>query len=190
MKHLKNILFIAPRKCLFQSMMLLLFCLIAQHSISQTYANDPDSEEVNGEEIIIDNTNVNTEVLNALGFATDFNPGIIVGSSVNIQQIGDFNRANITTKTQSSDITVIQNGNGNEVDLTYNTQSVFTLSNQQGNFNRIIDFVSDPNASPSLDLKQQGSNLSFERYGSNNLTNSLKFTQTEASPAIIVRSYQ
>jgi len=176
----------------YQFLIALLMGLCTQLSISQTFENDTQSEEVTGEEIIIDNTTVDTNVLNSLGFQTDFapQPNTIVGNSVNIRQIGDFNRVNVATRTQSSDVNVFQNGNNNDVDLNYNSQSVFTLLSQQGNSNRIIDFVSEPDANPALDLTQQGSNLSFERYGVNNLTNSLKFSQTEASPAIIVRSYQ
>lgn len=176
----------------YQFLVALLVGLFTQLSIAQTFENDTQSEEVSGEEIIIDNTTVDTNVLNALGFQTSFapQPNTIVGNLVTIRQIGDFNRVNIATRTQSSDINVSQNGANNEVDLSYNSQSVFALLNQQGDSNRIIDFVSEPNANPALDLTQQGNNLSFERYGVNNLTNSLKFTQTPASPAIIVRSYQ
>lgn len=176
----------------FKLILVLSFCLLTNLSMGQTFANDPESEEVNGEEIIIDNTTVNTDVLNALGFETNFapEPSTIIGNLVSVQQIGDFNTANVTAITQSSDISLLQNGNNNEIDLTYNSQSVFALLNQQGNSNQIIDFVADPNSNPALDLTQQGNNLSFERYGVNNLTNSLRFTQTEASPAIIVRSYQ
>lgn len=176
----------------YQFLLALLLCMCAQLSLSQTFENDTESEEVTGEEIIIDNTTVDTNVLNALGFQTDFapQPNTIVGNLVSIRQIGDFNSANVATRTQNSDIDVFQNGNNNEIDLNYNSQSAFALLSQQGNSNRIIDFVSEPNSNPALDLTQQGSNLSFERYGVNNLTNSLKFTQTEASPAIIVRSYQ
>lgn len=173
--------------------LLLSLCyLYTQYSTAQTYANEPASEEVTGEEIIIDNTNVNTDLLNSLGFETDFapEPSTIVGNLVSVQQIGDFNNVNVTAITQSSDISITQNGNRNEVDLVYNSQSVFALLNQQGNSNQIIDFVSDPAANPALDLTQQGNNLTFERYGVNNLTNSLRFTQTEASPVIVVRSYQ
>lgn len=168
------------------------FLLCHITTVAQTYENEPESEEVNGDEIIIDNTNVNTDVLNSLGFETDFAPppSTIIGNLVSVQQIGDFNIANVTAITQTSNISVVQSGNSNQVDLTYNTLSVFTSLNQLGNANQVIDFVSDPNSNPALDLTQQGNNLSFERYGVNNLTNSLKFTQTEASPAIIVRSYQ
>ncbi len=161
-------------------------------TFSQTYENEPETDNVNGEEIVIDSDNVSPEVLSNLGFDTSFapNPEEIVGNLVTIQQIGDFNRANIFTATQSSDINITQEGNSNEVDLSYTALSVFTQLNQQGNFNFVTDFVADENATPALDLTQDGNNLSFERYGVNSLTNSLRFTQTEASPTIIVRSYQ
>lgn len=180
------------RTSILKKFILIICFIVPAISIAQTYENDPESEEVNGEEIIIDNTNVNTQVLNELGFDTSFNPdpSTIVGNLVTVQQIGEFNIANVATNTQTSDISILQNGNNNQVDLVYNSLSVFAQLNQEGNSNQVIDFVSDSNANPALDLTQQGNNLSFERYGVNNLTNSLKFTQTEASPAIIVRSYQ
>lgn len=173
--------------------LLALFCLLlVQIATAQTFENDQESEEISGDEIIIDNTNVNTQVLNDLGFETNFapDPSTIVGNLVTIQQIGDLNNVSVSTTTASSDIAIIQNGNTNDIELSYTTNSVFARLNQQGNSNQVIDFVANPNADPALDLTQQGDNLSFERYGTNNLTNSLQFTQTEASPAIIVRSYQ
>lgn len=161
-------------------------------TFAQTYENDKGSEDVNGEEIVIDNDNVSLEVFSNLGFDTSFspNPDNIVGNLVSIQQIGDFNTVNVFSATESSTIDITQEGSSNEIDLRYNTRTVFALLNQQGNFNSITDFVSDSNANPAIDLTQNGNNLSFERYGVNSLTNSLRFTQTEASPAIIVRSYQ
>ena len=166
--------------------------LLPSISMAQTFENEQESEEVNGDEIIIDNNNVNTQVLNDLGFVLDFapDPTTIIGNLVTVEQTGQFNLAIVSTITENSDVAVVQNGDNNAINLSYNTSSVFARLNQQGNTNQVIDFVSNPNANPALDLTQQGNNLSFERYGTNSLTNSLQFTQTAASPAIIVRSYQ
>lgn len=159
---------------------------------SQTFENDPETEEVTGEEIIINSENVSPQILSNLGFDTSFSPPTeaIIGNQVFIRQIGSFNEASVIAATENSDIIVNQDGNSNEIDLRYNAQNVFARVNQQGDFNFVSDFVVDGQSSPALDLTQEGNNLSFERFGVNNLTNSLRFNQTEASPAIIVRSYQ
>lgn len=156
---------------------------------AQTYAND-DENAVSGEEIVIDNATVNPEVLTSLGFQeTTDRTTALQGNLVRVQQIGEGNFVNVATATQASDITINQEGNFNNIQLNYRTQSVFVDLYQKGNTNTVLDFVSDANATPQLELTQEGSNLSFERFGSNSLTESLKFKQTQASPSIIVRSY-
>ena len=49
--------------------------------------------------------------------------------------------------------------------------------------------IIDANAEISLNLIQNGDNLKFDKFGSNSITKNIKFTQTEASPTIIIRSF-
>lgn len=154
----------------------------------QTYK--PEQNNVNGNKNIIQGEMVSPEILANLGIMTTPNPknALIQGNTVYVRQIGDFNTTRIVTNTNASEINLLQNGNNNDTNLDYTANTAVTDLIQNGNNNRIRDFVNNPDADISLDLIQNGSNLNFEREGVNELTKSLKFRQTEASPTIIVRS--
>ncbi|AFL79921.1 hypothetical protein Aeqsu_0408 [Aequorivita sublithincola DSM 14238] len=155
----------------------------------QTYK--PEDNNTNGDKNIIQGENVSPEMLTNLGIITAPNPknALIQGNSVYVRQIGDFNTSRIVTNTNASEINLLQNGDYNNTNLDYTANTAVTDLIQNGNNNRIRDFVNNPDADISLDLIQNGSNLNFEREGVNELTKSLKFRQTEASPTIIVRSF-
>lgn len=173
----------------FKNLLFIISILSFVGVFGQTYSDD-QSEEVNGEEIVIDSATVSPEVLTSLGFEQTSNKTTdLQGNLVRVQQIGESNFVNVSTATEASDITITQLGNFNNVQLQYRAQNVFANLSQQGNSNTILDFVSETNATPQLELTQNGSNLSFERFGTNSLTESLKFKQTNASPSIVVRSY-
>ena len=106
-----------------------------------------------------------------------------------IQQIGSNNSVNAFVRSSSSDITVLQNGNSNVIDINETADEVIKVLEQTGDNNRIIDFSFAPNSSTSLELIQDGSNLIFEKFGSNELSNSLKFQMSGADRTIIVRSF-
>lgn len=154
----------------------------------QTYK--PEQGNTNGENIIR-GEKVSPEMMANLGIMTAPNPqnAIIQGNSVYVRQIGDFNTAKIVSNTNASEINLLQNGDYNETNLDYTANTAVAELIQNGNSNRIRDFVNNPDADISLDLIQNGSYLNFEREGINELTKSLKFRQTEASPTIIVRSF-
>ena len=112
------------------------------------------------------------------------------GSSVFIEQIGSLNTANVSTATNSADIDVLQEGNSNFLDLNYRVSSVVAQINQIGNSNRFVDYVDQPNQNINLDYTQEGNNLTFEKYGTNRLTESMSFRQTGFDKTIIVRSFK
>lgn len=155
----------------------------------QTYK--PEENNANGSKNIIPGKNVSPEILVNLGIMAEPNPknALLQGNSVYIRQIGDFNTSRIVTNTSASDINLLQNGDYNDTNLDYTANTAVADLIQNGNNNRIRDFVNNPDADISLDLIQDGSYLNFEREGVNELTKSLKFRQTEASPTIIVRSF-
>lgn len=156
---------------------------------SQTYK--PEENNTNGEKNIIKGEQVSPEMLTNLGIMNTPNPknAIIQGNSVYVRQIGDFNTTRIVTNTNASEINLLQNGDYNDTNLDYTAKTAVADLIQNGNNNRIRDFANNPNGDISLDLIQDGSYLNFEREGVNELTKSLKFRQTEASPTIIVRSF-
>tara|TARA_A100001391_G_scaffold202102_1_gene190783 strand:+ start:325 stop:867 length:543 start_codon:yes stop_codon:yes gene_type:complete len=154
---------------------------------SQTYKGEKNTQE---DKKGINLENMSPQVLENLGITSAPNPknATAQGNSVYIQQIGSFNTAQIQTRTNASEINLIQDGDYNDTNLNYRANTAIADLIQSGNNNRIRDFVNSPNADISLDLVQDGNYLTFEREGVNELTKSLRFRQTEASPTIIVRS--
>lgn len=160
--------------------------LAIQPVLSQTYMNDPPQEEQ-----LLNGAALTPTVLQNLGFSNAPNPknALLENNSVFIRQIGDYNETSIRTNTFASEINLLQNGNYNNTGLDYTAKTAVADLIQNGNSNRITDFVLAPDADISLDLIQDGDNLNFERNGVNEITKSLKFRQTEASPSIIIRSF-
>lgn len=155
----------------------------------QTYK--PEVNTPGGDRNIIQGEKVSPEMLANLGIMSAPNQknATIQGNAVYVQQIGNYNTAQIQTRTSASEINLLQNGDYNDTNLNYTANTAVADLVQNGNNNKIKDFVNNPDADISLDLIQDGSYLNFERQGVNELTKSLKFRQTEASPTIIVRSF-
>ena len=116
----------------------------------------------------------------------------IVKSSnqVYLTQVGALNTITINTQTNSSDIKVDQNGTNNNLDLNYVADHAMADIIQNGTNNQIVDYVNLPGETIDLNITQNGSNLNFNKYGSNNLTESLQFKQTGLSKTLIVRSFK
>ncbi|MET7028164.1 hypothetical protein [Sediminicola luteus] len=131
------------------------------------------------------------ESFNLLNIISQPNPRIdeVQGNNVLLRQIGDYNKVAVIAKTDRSEINLQQNGNYNRTGLLYWTETAYADLQQNGDFNTIKDFVINPNLEVNLELIQNGDDLYFERFGANNLTKSMKFIQTDASPTIIVRSF-
>ena len=176
------------KKTAFKTLILsFLLFLLTSGLQSQTFSgnNEASSENRN-----INVTNPNPQLLANLGISTAENPrnATITGNTIFLRQVGDFNQAAISTNTNSSEIKLLQNGNSNFTGLDYTANTAISNLIQNGDNNRILDYVNNPSANISLDLVQDGSYMNFERDGSNNLTKSLKFRQSEATPNIIIRS--
>ncbi len=159
-------------------------------AIAQTYSEN-SGIEVKSENVILSGDEITPFSLANLGIGTAPNPknATISGNSVFVRQVGDFNQTSISTNTQSSEINLLQNGNSNFTKLDYTANTAVADLIQNGNNNIINDFVTTPTLDISLDLVQDGDNLTFIREGANNLTKSLQFKQTEASPTLIIRSF-
>lgn len=153
---------------------------------SQTYTEESEVLDV------LKEGQVDPFVLATFGISTEVNTRNfeITGNTVSLKQIGEFNEVNVATRTESSEIIIFQNGDYNNTDLRYVAKTAVSDLIQDGSFNIIRDYVNEPNYDISLDLIQEGDYLNFQREGVNELTKSLRFIQTEASPSIIVRSYK
>ncbi|AXT63108.1 hypothetical protein D1816_23090 [Aquimarina sp. AD10] len=110
-------------------------------------------------------------------------------NSVFIQQIGTNNVVLSNIIAASSDIKIFQKGDQNIVELEESGREIEKLISQTGNNNAVVDFSFNPNISTRLELIQEGDNLTFERFGTNELSKNLKFKMTGDSRSIIVRSF-
>lgn len=161
------------------------FLLVITFSFSQNYSEDnneavkldPVTEKAKGFSLGIDNT-PNPRLSN------------LTGNSIFLKQVGDYNKVIVSSQANTSEINLSQKGNVNDINLDYKVNAVITDVAQNGDYNKVKDFVYDRNENVSLELIQNGDDLYFERFGANNITKSLKFKQTEASPTIIVRSFK
>lgn len=163
----------------------MLLCFSLQLSWSQTYSSE--SSEAS--------TTVNGQEFSQSQFASFFDTTpntrleVIQSNSLVIEQVGSNNNVSAKVATRASDINVYQNGLNNNIGLTYKVDAVVATLEQNGNENTILDYVIDPTAKVSLELQQNGNNLTFDKFGTNNITKNIKFNQTEASPTIIIRSF-
>ena len=114
---------------------------------------------------------------------------VLGNNTVFIQQIGTNNQIFSNITAQSSDIRIVQNGNQNLVDIDENANDIQKLIIQNGNNNTITDFSFNPGAATNLDIIQEGNNILFERFGSNELSNSLRFRITGDNRTVIVRGF-
>jgi hypothetical protein len=173
----------------FSTFISLLFILLAiQDGMSQTYTDDQG--ELSDRELVQSN-NMTANIFQALGINNQTNTRNleVSGNSINLRQIGEYNQVNIKGSTNASDINIRQNGDYNLTSLEYKVNTAVTDLSQNGDSNVIKDYVYNSSEDIFLNLQQDGDNLYFERFGSNNLTKSLQFKQTEASPTIIIRSF-
>lgn len=166
-----------------------LLMTLSQFANAQTYVNQNTSSSG---EILLKNDNLTQAALNGLGILNNPNPRNleIIGNEVFLRQIGDFNNADIKTITASSEIVINQLGANNWATVDYEVNTAIANFVQSGDFNTIHDYVISPEADISLELTQEGNGKYFERNGINNLTKSLKFTQTDATPILIINSYK
>ncbi|WP_339700266.1 curlin repeat-containing protein [uncultured Marixanthomonas sp.] len=165
----------------------IIMLFVSAISFSQTYKNEKTESQKTGEEQM-----ATPEIFKSLGIDNSVNPrnAALTDNSVFIRQVGEGNRAAISAATNASEINLTQNGFQNGVDLDYTANTVVADLRQNGNYNFIKDYVYDPTVDASLELTQDGDGSYFERFGTNEITKSLKFRQTGNSPDIIVRSFQ
>ncbi len=112
------------------------------------------------------------------------------GNQIFLEQIGDDNSIGVHITSERRNINLIQNGNENYINLTSNVKSVSADVVQNGNNNFLMDDVFGVSQDISLQLKQNGDNLHFERHGSNSIGDNLKFEINGNSKAIIIRNFQ
>lgn len=110
-------------------------------------------------------------------------------NAVFIQQIGTDNQVYSNITAQSSEIRLQQNGAQNLIDINETAIDIEKFVSQNGANNTVTDFSISPNISTSLDIVQEGNNLTFEKFGTNELSKNLRFRMSGNDRTIIVRSF-
>ncbi|WP_159090786.1 hypothetical protein [Aquimarina aquimarini] len=110
-------------------------------------------------------------------------------NAIFIQQIGANNRVFSSVVAESSNINIIQKGDHNKIDINESARSIEKVISQTGTNNSVIDFSFNPSIATKLELLQEGNDLIFERFGSNELSKNLKFKMSGDARTIIVRSF-
>lgn len=105
------------------------------------------------------------------------------GQNGNDNSINSFNNAN------NVDETVAQIGNNNSFVSENLIQNSSTRVLQNGNNNRFVNFSFGNVNEATLNIVQDGDNLTFEKFGTNALTNRLQFVQQGNAKTITVRSF-
>jgi len=154
-------------------------------STAMLYAQDVDDEQVlnTDQETFITLSQINSNQMSGNTASAE------TINSVFIQQIGTNNVVLSNIIAASSDIKIFQKGDQNIVELEESSREIEKMISQTGNNNAVVDFSFNPNISTRLELIQEGDNLTFERFGTNELSKNLKFKMTGDSRSIIVRSF-
>ncbi|MBW1298619.1 hypothetical protein [Aquimarina litoralis] len=153
-----------------------------------TYAQNEDNQD----ESLVDNQEqfITLNQLQSTNINSQFSrESLINNNSVFIQQVGTGNQVFSNITAQTSDIRLSQNGEQNLIDINETSRDIEKFITQNGNNNSVIDFSFNPDISTNLEILQEGDNLSFEKFGSNELSNNLKFKMTGNARTIIVRSF-
>ena len=106
-----------------------------------------------------------------------------------IEQIGANNTVEIFTKSQYSSIKLQQHGNENLIDVTNYSNTINLDITQKGNRNMVHDFSYGSVQQSNMELIQNGDDLTFERFGANELTNNIKFRMSGQARTVIVNSF-
>ncbi|MEW7280678.1 hypothetical protein ABW636_18975 [Aquimarina sp. 2201CG1-2-11] len=112
-----------------------------------------------------------------------------IGNMVYIQQIGTGNLVTSNSTSEFSNINIVQNGDYNKVEIDEHAKEVEKTILQTGTNNSVTDFSFNADISTKLELTQEGNNLIFEKFGSNELSKNLKFKMSGESRTIIIRSF-
>ncbi len=163
-----------------------LMLVLLSTAITYAQSNEEDQISVTDQDKFIALSQVDNLLSQGARNQSSISEGI---NSVFIQQIGANNAVFSSIVAESSDIKIFQNGNENTVEINESSKEIEKVITQNGNNNSVVDFSFNPEISTNLQLLQEGDNLIFERFGSNELSKNLKFKMSGDAKTIIVRSF-
>ena len=131
-------------------------------------------------ELLINNNKINVDN------SRNNNQFLLNNNLVQIQQIGNYNYANIYVRSQVADVKVNQNGDNNFSNVYRNGYMINQEINQTGSNNFISDFSAYSNDPVNTSYNQNGNNLTLISTGSNSISKNLQINQTGNSGAIYI----
>lgn len=117
-------------------------------------------------------------------------PSNFQNNEVFIQQVGNGNIINSKISAEESTVNYTQAGNYNTITIDATAKKIQQNIIQQGNANQVFDFSYAPSQEISLNLSQTGNELHFEKFGSNSISDDIKFNMTGNSRTIIMRNFK
>ena len=112
-----------------------------------------------------------------------------LNKSVFIKQMGDTNTAFIDVFSNAYAVEVTQAGDYNAVDINESALQITKNIIQNGNNNTYFENSYSTGEHTMIDVNQEGSNLYFEKFGSNALSNKIKLKMTGNSKTVILRNF-
>ena len=151
---------------------------------SQDYSNNSSSRHLT--DVFVEQSVVSSQVT--------LDPTVqSVNSFAYVTQVGSGNQSLFTGSqtSSSSQVVRVQLGQNNSIDATY--RNVFDLNEmifQRGKNNKIVHFSNELTAKVSLNIVMIGDDLSFEQYGTNELSNKLDVKMTGFGREVIVQNFK
>ena len=110
--------------------------------------------------------------------------------SVFLNQIGQFNEANINSNSRSSSYLINQTGMSNSI-YQYKIATVLNeRMDQLGNNNKVFEIANNFVEKTDSKINQQGNNLRLEKYGNNDIGANMEINMKGNYRTVIVRNYQ
>lgn len=107
-----------------------------------------------------------------------------------ITQTGNSNGIEVYTSTMTSEIAINQQGYNNDVLLDIDSKTMVQNVSQNGNGNFYMEYANAPRLNLERSIEQNGTNHSIIIFGSNSITQKLKFNLEGNSKAITIRNFQ
>jgi hypothetical protein len=109
-----------------------------------------------------------------------------LNNRIKINQIGDYNNAQVYLKAFHSNLTMNQFGDNNDINFYKSASEVKQTIQQVGNSNFVSDYSPYSNYKVDMQINQQGNNLSIFNNGTNSISKEMKITQSGNSGTIYI----
>lgn len=113
-------------------------------------------------------------------------------SSLNINQIGNYNTVDVNIKAQSADLDILQYGDENTFQLDSQGNNFKQRVVQQGQKNTIKDVSRLTNSGIDVNMEfiQKGNNQNIHNYGTNSMSKDMKVIQKGNGASVLIINHK